>query len=369
MLPVAQGIDHALPAYDAEALLFEIGRKLAAQAGERLINFSAELGGKNPMVVTADADVDEVATWTPVPSPGDGVLVLDALMTIATDPLELVRRSGRLANALERATRGLVGAATLSVLRPGGGLSEMFRTARPRGSRVGLASFPLSEAREIARAHSCKVNDVVLAVLCGALRSWILSCGHPLSTSDSLRAIVPMAVTAEADGADADWIVAALLHDIGDELAPHNHDSIAADIVLIGVKPVMVPDLLREIAPVLRPGVIVVSLAAGVTLATFASIVGDDVAVVRSMPGIAGAPSIPGTAGCPVWASMFQPSGPRDAPITGMVGPGGAGAGAGGRGSGGAGGWAWATAAKTTAAPAARNAAGACRITPVIRTS
>ena len=57
-----------------------------------------------------------------------------------------------------------------------------------------------------------------------------------------------------------------------------------ADIVLIGVKPVMVPDLLREIAPVLRPGVIVVSLAAGVTLATFASIVGDDVAVVRSMP-------------------------------------------------------------------------------------
>ena len=37
------------------------GRKLAGQAGERLINFSAELGGKNPMVVTADADVDEVA--------------------------------------------------------------------------------------------------------------------------------------------------------------------------------------------------------------------------------------------------------------------------------------------------------------------
>ena len=57
-----------------------------------------------------------------------------------------------------------------------------------------------------------------------------------------------------------------------------------ADIVLIGVKPVMVPDLLREIAPALRPGAIVVSLAAGVTLATFASIVGDDVAVVRSMP-------------------------------------------------------------------------------------
>lgn len=58
----------------------------------------------------------------------------------------------------------------------------------------------------------------------------------------------------------------------------------AADIVLVGVKPVMVPDLLREIAPALRPGTIVVSLAAGVTIATFEEIVGGDVAIVRAMP-------------------------------------------------------------------------------------
>jgi len=170
------------------------------------------LGGPNAVdlaqVLMTDeqtgSGVNEVATWTPVPSPGDGVLVLDALITIATDPLELVRRSARLVNAVERATRGLVGAASLSVLRPPGGLAEMFRTSRPRGSRVGLASFPLSEARAIARAHDCKVNDVVLAVLCGALRSWILSCGHPLTTSDTLRAIVPMAVTAESAASESE---------------------------------------------------------------------------------------------------------------------------------------------------------------------
>ncbi len=46
----------------------------------------------------------------------------------------------------------------------------------------------------------------------------------------------------------------------------------------------MVPDLLDEIAPHLRPGAIVVSLAAGVTLATFARHLGDDVATLRSMP-------------------------------------------------------------------------------------
>ncbi|MGV9194328.1 pyrroline-5-carboxylate reductase [Microbacterium sp. MC2] len=57
-----------------------------------------------------------------------------------------------------------------------------------------------------------------------------------------------------------------------------------AEVVLVGVKPAMVPDLLREIAPALRPGAIVVSLAAGVTLATFEQILGADVAVLRSMP-------------------------------------------------------------------------------------
>ncbi|MDN3497200.1 pyrroline-5-carboxylate reductase [Planococcus sp. APC 4015] len=58
----------------------------------------------------------------------------------------------------------------------------------------------------------------------------------------------------------------------------------AADVVLVGVKPAMVPDLLREIAPALRPGTIVVSLAAGVTVATFEGILGTGIRVLRSMP-------------------------------------------------------------------------------------
>lgn len=67
--------------------------------------------------------------------------------------------------------------------------------------------------------------------------------------------------------------------------AQGNADAAAgARIVLVGVKPAMVPDLLREIRPVLRPDAVVVSLAAGVTLATFAAALGDDVSVIRSMP-------------------------------------------------------------------------------------
>ncbi|MFJ6534006.1 pyrroline-5-carboxylate reductase [Microbacterium sp. NPDC091662] len=57
-----------------------------------------------------------------------------------------------------------------------------------------------------------------------------------------------------------------------------------ARIVLVGVKPAMVPDLLREIAPHLASDAIVVSVAAGVTLQTFADVLGADARVIRSMP-------------------------------------------------------------------------------------
>lgn len=39
------------------------------------------------------------------------------------------------------------------------------------------------------------------------------------------------ATRAHREGADLDWVVAALLHDIGDGLAPQNHDEFAATIV------------------------------------------------------------------------------------------------------------------------------------------
>ena len=39
------------------------------------------------------------------------------------------------------------------------------------------------------------------------------------------------ATRANRDGADIDWIVGALLHDIGDGLAPQNHDRFSAEVI------------------------------------------------------------------------------------------------------------------------------------------
>ena len=57
-----------------------------------------------------------------------------------------------------------------------------------------------------------------------------------------------------------------------------------ASIVVVAVKPAMVPDLLGEIADALEPGTLVISVAAGVTIGTFESLLPQGVAVIRSMP-------------------------------------------------------------------------------------
>jgi len=67
--------------------------------------------------------------------------------------------------------------------------------------------------------------------------------------------------------------------------AAANRTAVAgAKIVVVAVKPAMVPDLLLEIADALEPDAVVVSVAAGVTVATFESLLPPSVAVIRSMP-------------------------------------------------------------------------------------
>ncbi|WP_194396457.1 pyrroline-5-carboxylate reductase [Microbacterium atlanticum] len=87
-----------------------------------------------------------------------------------------------------------------------------------------------------------------------------------------------------AKAAELDGLAAVTSVALEDHETANTDAAAAADVILVGVKPAMVPGLLREIAPAVRPGAVVVSLAAGVTIATFEQILGDGVAVLRSMP-------------------------------------------------------------------------------------
>ncbi|AZS43016.1 pyrroline-5-carboxylate reductase [Microbacterium oleivorans] len=110
----------------------------------------------------------------------------------------------------------------------------------------------------------------------GAIAQGLARSGQAVSVTVTNRTA---AKARELDGLDTVTSVA-----LADVPSANTDAAASADIVLVGVKPAMVPDLLREIAESLRPGTIVVSLAAGVTIETFETIVGPDVPVIRSMP-------------------------------------------------------------------------------------
>ena len=86
--------------------------------------------------------------------------------------------------------------------------------------------------------------------------------------------------------ADAD---AALLEqvttDLGAAAAPDNATAVTgAEIVLLAVKPPQINDVLGQIAGVISPGQLIVSIAAGVRLETMESCLPDGVPIIRAMP-------------------------------------------------------------------------------------
>jgi len=75
------------------------------------------------------------------------------------------------------------------------------------------------------REYALRLPDQVLA----SLRSLDHSLsGYPVSR---LEHSLQTATRARADGADDELVVAALIHDIGDELAPYNHAEFAAAVI------------------------------------------------------------------------------------------------------------------------------------------
>ena len=76
-----------------------------------------------------------------------------------------------------------------------------------------------------------------------------------------------------------------LARDYAIEVATDNREvARRCGLVVLAVKPQIMDKVLREIGGELKPGTLVVSIAAGVDTATIEEAVGDDVRVVRAMP-------------------------------------------------------------------------------------
>ena len=151
--------------------------------------------------VEPDAPVPAPVEWIPQRSPSGVELVWEAID-------EYVRRPS---SALET-VRAAVTDVRSTAARATGIAVGVLRTARNvvlpvqhsplnvplgRQRRVAVARIELDDVKRIRKSHGGTVNDVLLNVVTGALREWLLSRGQPVVAGTTVRALVPISMQDE----------------------------------------------------------------------------------------------------------------------------------------------------------------------------
>ena len=147
---------------------------------------------------TPDAHDPPAELWVPEPEPHDAALVAQAVAELVRSPA----RDVDVVKAEVADVRTTVGRFAAAV----GGVLTAARTAvRPAPHsplnvdigaqrRYGVARTSLEDYRTVRAARGGSVNDVVLATVAGALRSWLLFRGEAVHPGTSVRAMVPVSV-------------------------------------------------------------------------------------------------------------------------------------------------------------------------------
>jgi diacylglycerol O-acyltransferase len=142
--------------------------------------------------------------WIPAREPSDRRLLLGAvgewiarptaqLSAVRSAVTEVVTNTGQLVEVGRR-----VADVARTVAR-GTAPSSPLNTTVSRNRRFTVAAGRLEDYRLVRARYDCDVNDVVLAVVAGALRNWLLSRGEPVTATTTVRAMAPMSVYPAAD--------------------------------------------------------------------------------------------------------------------------------------------------------------------------
>src|SRR4029077_20627199 len=142
--------------------------------------------------------------WIPAREPRDRQLVLGAVGEWITRPAEQIGavRSAVTEVATNAGQLVEVGRGVADVARPGARgtpLRSPLNATVSRNRRFTVAGHRLEDYRLVRARYECDVHDVVLAVVAGALRNWLLSRGEPVTAMTTVRAMAPMSVYPDAD--------------------------------------------------------------------------------------------------------------------------------------------------------------------------
>jgi diacylglycerol O-acyltransferase / wax synthase len=142
--------------------------------------------------------------WIPAREPSDARLVWGALGEWIARPTsqlsavqsaltDVVTNSGQLAEVGRR-----IADVARTVAR-GTAPNSPLNSTVSRNRRFTVACHRLDDYRQLRTRYDCDVNDVVLAVVAGALRNWLMSRGEPVTSTSTVRAMAPMSVYPDAD--------------------------------------------------------------------------------------------------------------------------------------------------------------------------
>lgn len=150
------------------------------------------------------ADGDVVDGWRPAAGPSPAALVLDALLDVARQPSQVVDavRHGvsDVRTSAERLAQAAVSVATAAraAILPGPDSPLRSRTGAAR--LFSTVDTSLADYKAVRAALGGSINDVVLAAITGALRTWLQTRGEPVATGATVRAVVPVSVRDAPEG-------------------------------------------------------------------------------------------------------------------------------------------------------------------------
>jgi WS/DGAT/MGAT family acyltransferase len=156
--------------------------------------------------VAPDAPAPEPIEWRPQRVPTGRQLLVQALDEYARRPSAIVDTArGAVTDVRATAARltgvagGLLRTAQSTILSAP---HSPLNTSIGRQRRVAVARAELADVKKIRNGQGGTVNDVLLTVVTGALREWLLSRGEPVVAGTSVRALVPVSLQDEDSRGD-----------------------------------------------------------------------------------------------------------------------------------------------------------------------
>lgn len=140
--------------------------------------------------------------WVPERDPGNTRLVMGAIGDWIVGPGTQLQAVGSAAAGLLTSSTQIVeaGRRIFDVARTvarGTAPSSPLNATVSRNRRFTVARGKLEDYRTVRARYDCDINDVVLAVVTGALGNWLMSRGEAVSSTATVRALAPLSVYAD----------------------------------------------------------------------------------------------------------------------------------------------------------------------------